>query len=431
MEDMVLPFLAAVAIACAPPPAVAQPRADRPRYTLNVRVASSFRLVTGDLTVTFTPNRATDRLVFRLWPNGPPQLAQGSRLDPGAVTSQGKQLLSTRPDPTTLIVRPEQPLAAGTEITVHMPWRLRVPPARSDRNARFAGGLRLGTFFPLLAWDPRRGWVTDAPARILAESSTAPAADFDVTVEVPRGTRAVVNGDANGRGRWHAQAVRDIALAVARFRFASTTAHAPSPVAVRVASISGPSAPLLKLAKSALERLSRRYGAYPWKSYTLVVTPDFFAGGIEYPTLVYVGRSPYARLIIDHETAHQWFYSLVGNDQARDPWLDETLATWAQTRLGSLEPPPRRGLPQSALRHVGSSLTYWNRVGGSYYYGVYGEGVRALQSLGSNAKVDCALRAYAAKQAYGIARPADLLDELNAVIPGAEKRLRAWGIRRH
>jgi len=428
---MLLPFVAAAAISCAPAPVLAHPRADRPRYALNVRVASSFRLVTGDLTVTFTPNRPTDRLVFRLWPNGPTQRSQGSRLDAGPVTSQGKQLRTTRPDPTTLVVRPEQPLAAGSEITVHMPWRLSVPNTRADRIARFAGGLRLGTFFPLLAWDPRRGWVTDPPSRILAETATSPAADYDVTVAVPRGTRAIVTGDANAPGRWHAEAVRDLALAVGRFRMASTTAHVPNQVAVRVATISGSSEPLLKLAKSALERLSNKYGAYPWKSYTLVVPPAFFSGGIEYPTLTYVGRGPYTRLIVDHEPAHQWFYSLVGNDQARDPWLDETLATWAQTRLGSQEPPPRRRYPQSALRHVGSPLTYWNRVGRSYYYGVYGEGVRALRSLGNNAKVDCALRSYAARHAYGIANPADLLDELNAVIPGAEKHLRAWGIRRH
>ena len=60
--------------------------------------------------------------------------------------------------------------------------------------------------------------------------------------------------------------------------------------------------------------------------------------GIEYPTLSFVGSGDFMRLVVDHETAHQWFYALVGNDQARDPWLDETLATWAQTRLGSGEP---------------------------------------------------------------------------------------------
>jgi hypothetical protein len=44
--------------------------------------------------------------------------------------------------------------------------------------------------------------------------------------------------------------------------------------------------------------------------------------------------------------------------------------------------------------------------------------------------VDCALRHYVARHAYSITEPGDLLDELDRVIPGAERRLRAWGIRR-
>jgi hypothetical protein len=75
-------------------------------------------------------------------------------------------------------------------------------------------------------------------------------------------------------------------------------------------------------------------------------------------------------------------------------------------------------------------MTYWNHLGGWYFYGVYGEGVKALQSLHDDDAVDCALRAYAARWAYSIAQPGDLLDELNRVIPGAERRLRAWGIHR-
>jgi len=175
--------------------------------------------------------------------------------------------------------------------------------------------------------------------------------------------------------------------------------------------------------------LSSRYGPYAWRTYTLVMPPDLPRVGIEYPTLSFVGRSPFERLIIDHETAHQWFYSLVGNDQARDPWLDETLATWGQTRLGSQElPPPPHS--RSAERHVGAPMTYWNRHRRWYFYGVYGAGVKALHSLGNDAAVDCALRRYAARRAYSIAQPGDLLDELDRVIPGADRRLRAWGIHR-
>src|SRR5206468_11046822 len=137
---------------------------------------------------------------------------------------------------------------------------------------------------------------------------------------------------------------------------------------------------LLAAAREALRSLSERYGRYPWRTYTIVVPPDLRAVGIEYPTLSFVGISGYGRLIVNHETAHQWFYSLVGNDQARDPWLDETLATWGQTRLGSLEFPPRLSVPAYAAKHVGSPMTYWDRYPAWYFYGVYGEGVKALHS---------------------------------------------------
>src|SRR5919202_5529074 len=103
---MLVPYLVA-AVACPSPPPRAEPQADRPRYVVDVRVAPPFETVTGRLSVTFTPNRAVRRLVFRLWPNGPTQLRAGSRLD---VTG----LRATRPDPTTLIV--PRAVAAGAHV---------------------------------------------------------------------------------------------------------------------------------------------------------------------------------------------------------------------------------------------------------------------------------------------------------------------------
>ena len=104
MRAVFVPLLVAT-VACAPPPPRAAPRSDRPRYEVNVRVKRPFRVVTGDLRVTFTPNRPTNRLVFRLWPDGPSQRHAGSRLDVGAVTSAGAKLQIARPEPTTLIFR--------------------------------------------------------------------------------------------------------------------------------------------------------------------------------------------------------------------------------------------------------------------------------------------------------------------------------------
>jgi hypothetical protein len=430
MHAVLVPFLVATSVACAPPPVRAEPRPDRPRYVVEMRITRPFRAVRGELTVTFTPNRPTNRLVFRLWPNGPPQLRAGSRLDVGKITSPDASLRVFHRDPTTLTVRPGRTLSAGSRIRVRMSWRLRMPSTHDDRIASFRDGLRLGTFFPLLAWDPRRGWLTDPPAHISAESAATPAADFDLRVHVPRGLRVVATGAELGGGHFRARAVRDIGLAVGRFHVESVTANG---VTLRVAATKnfrqGDIA--LEFARHALRRLADRYGPYAWRTYTLVLAPDLPPSGIEYPMLSFLGRNgPFARLIVDHETAHQWFYSLVGNDQARDPWLDETLATWAQTRLGSPEFPPARGVPAGVGRHVGAPMSYWDKRGSWYFYGVYGEGVKALHSLGNDAAVDCALRRYVARRAYSIAQPGDLLDELNRVIPGAERRLRAWGIRR-
>jgi aminopeptidase N len=424
---VLVPLLTAVA--CAAPPPLAAPRADRPHYTLDVRVETGFRRVRGQVRVRFTVSRATDRLVFRLWPNGPLQRAGGQRLDVGAVTVDGGRPRAERPDPTTLVVHLHRPIDAGSAVTATVPWTLHVPVRSRDRIARYAGGLRLGSFFPILAWDPERGWATDPPARILGESSTSPTADFDVRVQAPRGARVLVSGDPAANGVWHAHAVRDVGLAVGRFKVVTATVRRPKPVTVHVAiSPSGSltAATGLRLATASLNRLSRLYGTYPWRTYTVVFPPDFHQEGIEYPTLSFVG-DVFVRQIVSHETAHQWFYSLVGNDQARDPWLDETLATWAQARLaGSFQ----TGLNLRNVTHVGAPMSYWTGRQRLYFSEVYAGGVLALRSLGPAARIDCALRLYVARNAYRIARPGDLLDALNAVLPGAEARLRRFGIHR-
>lgn len=415
--------------ACPVPPPPDPPWPQRPRYALTMRIEPGYHRVDGRLSVRFTPNLATRRIVFRLWPNGPQQLREGSHLTVGRVTDATHRPLAVRrPDPTTLVI--PRALAAGQSITLELPWHLRVPHGGIDRIARFRNGLRLGSFFPILPWDPRRGWVTDRPTTILAETSTSPVADFDVRVAAPPGARVFASGSPVAPGRFHAAAVRDVGVTAGRFAVVTGTAHAPGPVTVRVAVAGHAQVPrdVLGLAKRTLHVLAQRYGPYRWSSYTVVATPDLGDEGIEYPTLVYIGRGSIVTLLVQHETAHQWFYSLVGNDQARDPWLDEALATWSQIRLSG-------GLPSEfgaigTVRHVGAPVAFFGKSDARYFREVYGGGVKALASLHADAKVDCALKLYAARDAYKIAQPADLLDELDRVIPDAAARLRRFGIQR-
>jgi aminopeptidase N len=87
-----------------------------------------------------------------------------------------------------------------------------------------------------------------------------------------------------------------------------------------------------------------------------------------------------------HETAHQWWFGAVGNDQALEPWLDEALATyserlfyeqnypdvtaWQTFRIDAFNP---TGWMDTDIYHGGDFQTYANAV--------YLRGAQFLQAL--------------------------------------------------
>ncbi|MCA1693134.1 MAG: hypothetical protein LC733_13435, partial [Actinobacteria bacterium] len=307
----------------------AEPDPRRPRYVLSVDVSLDENVVRGTTQVRFTPDLDTDRLVFRLWPNGPRPQAGGGSIETGAVTVDGRPAPTTLDDPTILVVQPPAPLARDETVEVSLPWTLRLPGSSRDRIAREGDAVRLGSFFPILSWEPGVGWATEPATGGFAEASLAPVADFDLTVSVPAGLSVLASGVSDGPGHWTAVAMRDVALSVGRFATASATARAPNPVEVTVGVHGGVAeAPEVYLGKTVdvLADFARRFGPYPWPTFTLAITPNV-GGGIEYPSHVMQSPGTSGRTL-SHEIAHQWFYGLVGNDQGRDPWLDEGLASW-------------------------------------------------------------------------------------------------------
>jgi aminopeptidase N len=160
----------------------------------------------------------------------------------------------------------------------------------------------------------------------------------------------------------------------------------------------------------------------------MAVTPGL-TGGIEYPMHVmqgpgYIGRTT------SHEIGHMWFYGLVHNDQGRDPWLDEGGATYAESRFEHTEGSMRsKSIPSGGAGHVGEPMTYWESRHSIYYRSVYVQGAQALMANGALDKVDCALRIYVARNAYRVARPADLIAAMQAVFPDAPTTMARFGAR--
>jgi hypothetical protein len=88
----------------------------------------------------------------------------------------------------------------------------------------------------------------------------------------------------------------------------------------------------------ALQLYSQLIMPYPHSSLS-VVEADFL-DGMEYDGLYFLSYGfydlydgtpkGYLTFIAAHETAHQWWYGLVGNDQALEPWLDEAMCTYME-----------------------------------------------------------------------------------------------------
>ena len=89
----------------------------------------------------------------------------------------------------------------------------------------------------------------------------------------------------------------------------------------------GPTA--LRHAMAALARFESVFGAYQWPSFVVAQTGRRGSGN-EYPGIVFLGSSVMAdRETVAHETAHQWWYGMAGNNQMLEPWLDEGISEFA------------------------------------------------------------------------------------------------------
>ncbi|MDY7104419.1 MAG: hypothetical protein S0880_24800 [Actinomycetota bacterium] len=422
------PTTAVSATGCPAVPAWPGLDPNRPRYTVTAQLDPARAAISGTWRVRFVPDLATSRIVLRLWPNGPRPAASGVSLAVGEFASDHTIVGVTNPDATTVIVNLAAELAPGEAVELTTTWQLNVPGATPDRWSRSGGALRIGSFVPLVAWEPGVGWALQPPTSGFAEAVSSPVADWDLTVSAPAGVDVLASGAPDGTGRWTAVGARDIALSAGSFSLASATSAGGVAVSVGVQNGIGESAQAyLNRVVAALDDFSRRFGAYPWPALSLAITPDL-GGGIEFPMHIHQGPGTIGRTT-PHEVAHQWFYGVVGNNQGRDPVLDEGLATYAEARhegtIGAME---SRFVPPDAQGHAGEPMSFWESRLNSYYRGVYVQGSNALSTLGDDALVDCALAHYMANNAWGIATQADLVAAMSTVFPNAPASLAAYGI---
>jgi hypothetical protein len=417
----------AAAAACPAVPARAEPRTDRPTYKLNVDVRPADNIVVGSQRVEFTPDKDTDKIVFRLWANAPRIARAGGKIEVGVDGAK-----STQPDATTLVI--PRNLKAGESTTVDLNWQITLPTSSTnDRISHTGSAIRLGSFFPVLAWHPGLGqWATEPATSGFAESSISLPSDFDVTLTVPQELQAFATGVNDKPGHWVASGVADWAVSIGDLKVVTATADGGGgEVKVTVAAdrqIGDAPGPYLDKIVKVITDFGKRFGPYPWPTYSMVLTPEL-SGGIEYPMHVMQGPGTLGRTT-SHEIGHQWFYGLVPTNQGATPWIDEGLATYAESRFeGTLQKFKTTAIPADGRGKAGEPMTYWESRQSIYYRSVYVQGAQAVAALGPPDQVDCGLRQLVARQAYQLTGNGEMVAALTTVFPNAAEVLGRYGIK--
>jgi hypothetical protein len=289
----------------------------------------------ADLTFLVEPNLTPG--VFALksfkWSGGQP--VEGYRL-------QGHQLRLPLP----------QPLPAGQSLSVSASYTLDLPqiPAPADDIRPIVFGYTdrqvnlVDWYLFLPAYRPGAGWLIHDPW-FYGDHLVYDVADYQVDLQIskpPPGLQIAASAPARLEGQsYHYQlkSARSFAFSASlEYQvFTQTVGN------ITVLSYSFPFNPeagqrALKDTADALKLYTQLFGPYPHT--TLSVVEADFLDGMEYDGLFFLSRGfynlydgtpkGYLTAIAVHETAHQWWYGLVGNDQALEPWLDEALATYTE-----------------------------------------------------------------------------------------------------
>jgi hypothetical protein len=247
----------------------------------------------------------------------------------------------------TLRVQLPRPLEPDEHVALLMDYTLNLP--KINPGQEFTGGgfgyssraVSLGNWYPVMApYREDKGWyaLTYFP---VGDPYVTEVADYDVSITTTGGVVIAGTGRETHTGNeWRYQAEQ-----ARSFAFAASDKYVVSSAEVGDVTVHSYHFPTnedagqvaLETAAQAMELFVELYGPYPLADYRLAETE--FAGGLEFTGLTFLGSTFYDEYdgttrtplipLTAHEVAHQWFYSLVGNDQVIQPWLDEAPAEYS------------------------------------------------------------------------------------------------------
>ena len=203
--------------------------------------------------------------------------------------------------------------------------------------------INLVDWYPFLPpYQEGNGWIIHDP-QVYGEYLVYPQADFDVSLQILNGPNDLVVAasslDRGGEGshRYQLEEARNFVLSLSPYyQVLETGVNGTQVLGYHFPFYENAGGAAFQTTVDALRLYADLYAPYPQSSLTMVQAD--FDHGMEYEGLYFLNRSffngyndsPSSMLvaIAAHETAHQWWYGSVANDQALEPWLDEAICTY-------------------------------------------------------------------------------------------------------
>jgi len=385
-----------------------------PRYRIELKIDSKLRRIEGTQEVLFTNSEEVDlnEIIFRMYP-----ALFGAAVQWGEIQldDQPAEYLLTGADSVVNIPLTTS-LKSGDSVMVSLSFAYQMPEDGSANYNIFASGdnlLTLAHFYPILAVFDENGWHEEIPP-VFGDVTYSDAAFYFVRIIAPERVVLVTSGqllesqimDGMQQAVFSTGPARDFFICAGYDLVEDSTQV--SGITVRSfapAKLEDGRKVALSAAAAAIRTFSDLFGPYPYREFDVVAT-NTNALGVEYPGLTtineqlyHLDEKPYGGIpnnillesVIAHETAHQWLYNKIGNDQVNEPWLDESLTQYATYRYyfnqyGS----------QAAKGYLQDFYSRWDRVDrakipvgkpvqyyadGSYSAIVYGRGALFFYEL--------------------------------------------------
>lgn len=346
------------------------------QYDMNLSLNTEEHIVEGEQNIIFTNtyNTDLDDLVFHLYPDsyksyetlpaiGGIYLPEGEEAPKLTEEQQGyisinkvyinDEEVKYVDDNQILKINMEQPLKKGEKSNIKIEFTLKIPEGH-HRLHQLEGVYSLTNWYPIISiYDEKTKKWDENPFHPVGESNYSDVSNYNVKLTVPKKmivapTGTIIDEKENEENKTitiKAEKVREFVIIMSQEYKVKTKEVDGIKISNYYLDDGNDKGNIiadgvLNEVVKTVKFMNKTVGKYPYDE--LKVAETYLGGGaMEYPQVIQMGRywsfedeinikerAPFIIEAAVHETMHQWWYVAVGNNEYKEPFLDESLTVF-------------------------------------------------------------------------------------------------------